>query len=162
MENEKRPLTKFCTGSSYIGEWNQLRMSGKGEYTMSNGIVYRGGMNESQFHGYGMLTYPNGHQIRGHWLNGRVQDMKFIFNDGLVFTEDNWEYCNGTDRRFYFEINNGLPPIGRHNLTSQQRIINLSDGCYDTGGGIYILSKKILVNPETNEIIRYDYIDIVL
>lgn len=155
MSNEKRPLTKFCTGSSYIGEWNQLRMSGMGEFQLPNGIIYRGEMKDNQFHGRGVLVYPNGHQIHGRWHNGEVQDMNFTFNDGLVFTQYNWEYCQGSDRRFYSEIMEGLQPIGRHCITPQKCATHLPDGCYDTVEGVYIPNKKILVNPDTNEIIRF-------
>ena len=41
------------------------------------------------------------------WLQG-----KYTFADGLVFEEENWEYCDGYDRRFYTEICNGLKPAG--------------------------------------------------
>jgi len=37
---------------------------------------------------------------------------KYTFADGLPYEEENWEYCDGYDRRFYTEIKNGLKPAG--------------------------------------------------
>lgn len=37
---------------------------------------------------------------------------KYIFVDGLVYEEENWEYCDGYDRRFYIEICKGLKLVG--------------------------------------------------
>jgi hypothetical protein len=38
---------------------------------------------------------------------------KYIFADGLEYSDKNWEYCDGYDRRFYTEICNGLKPAGK-------------------------------------------------
>lgn len=38
---------------------------------------------------------------------------QYTFADGLEFDEQNWEYCDGYDRRFYTEIRNGLKPAGK-------------------------------------------------
>lgn len=37
---------------------------------------------------------------------------KYTFADGLAYEEENWEYCDGYDRRFYTEICKGLKPAG--------------------------------------------------
>ena len=41
------------------------------------------------------------------WLQG-----KYTFADGLPYEEENWEYCDGYDRRFFTEIKSGLQPAG--------------------------------------------------
>ena len=37
---------------------------------------------------------------------------KYTFADGLDYKEEDWEYCDGYDRRFYTETCNGLKPAG--------------------------------------------------
>ena len=40
----------------------------------------------------GTLTFENG-VFEGTWENGRESGGQFIFNDGLPFTKENWNYC---------------------------------------------------------------------
>ena len=47
--------------------------------------------------------------IRGNILQFQG---KYTFADGLRYEEENWEYCDGYDRRFYTEIQGGLQPAG--------------------------------------------------
>ena len=35
-----------------------------------------------------------------------------MFKEGLEYSVDNWNYCNGIDRRFYSEVCHGLQPAG--------------------------------------------------
>ena len=37
---------------------------------------------------------------------------KYTFADGLEYDAEDWEYCDGYDRRFYTEICHGLKPAG--------------------------------------------------
>lgn len=37
---------------------------------------------------------------------------KYIFVDGLEYDLEDWEYCDGYDRRFYIEMCNGLKLVG--------------------------------------------------
>jgi len=36
----------------------------------------------------------------------------YTFSDGLNFEEEDWDYCDGYDRRYYTEIKDGLKPAG--------------------------------------------------
>ena len=38
---------------------------------------------------------------------------RYTFADGLNYEEEDWEYCDGYDRRFYTEITHNLQPAGR-------------------------------------------------
>lgn len=38
---------------------------------------------------------------------------KFTFPDGLEYSEKDWTYCDGYDRRFFTEMTNGLKPAGK-------------------------------------------------
>ena len=46
---------------------------------------------------------------------------KYTFADGLGYEEEDWEYCDGYDRRFYTETCNGLKPAGKEVVYSQFR-----------------------------------------
>lgn len=47
-----------------------------------------------------------------HKISFDVLQGKYTFADGLAYEEENWEYCDGYDRRFYTEICKGLKPAG--------------------------------------------------
>lgn len=97
-----RGSTKFCTGSSYQGTWNQFGISGTGIYRFPNGVNYEGEFKDGHFHGRGTLFYPNGNVIHGHWHKGENVFMDFKFPDGLSYNESNWKYCTKKDKRFHF------------------------------------------------------------
>ena len=69
-----------------------------------------------RFHGHGVLYFPNGGQFEAEWERGRAvgegSGGAYTFKDGLKYEEDEWEYCDGLDRRFYSEICNGIKPAG--------------------------------------------------
>lgn len=72
----------------------------------------------------------------------------YTFADGLQYDEENWEYCDGYDRRFYTEICDGLKPAGRSQLTNRIPPREIPEGCYDCGDGFY--------NPKTRVVVDYD------
>lgn len=63
-----------------------------------------------------MLYFPNGGQFEAEWERGRAvgggSGGEYTFKDGLKYEEDEWQYCDGLDRRFYSEICNGIKPAG--------------------------------------------------
>lgn len=63
-----------------------------------------------------MLYFPNGGQFEAKWERGRAVGQgsggDYTFKDGLKYEEDDWQYCDGLDRRFYSEICNGIKPAG--------------------------------------------------
>lgn len=86
-------IKNFCTGSKYVGDYNQLGMSGRGSttnffhktfqisdqeiivgiYKYPHGVIYDGYFNRNgEFHGSGTLIYPGGQKIEGYWKNGRL------------------------------------------------------------------------------------------
>lgn len=71
-----------------------------------------------RFHGHGVLYFPNGGQFEAEWERGRAVGQgsggEYTFKDGLKYEEDNWQYCDGLDRRFYSEICNGIKPAGMY------------------------------------------------
>ncbi|XP_042193096.1 MORN repeat-containing protein 5 [Callorhinchus milii] len=135
------------TGSSYVGEYKNGRMEGHGKYTLPTDTIYEGGMKDGLFHGQGTLYFPNGSKYEAFWKNGVKLSGKYIFADGLKYSDEDWNYCDAYDRRFYTEICNGLKPAGRSQLTDLDPPRTIPEGCYDCGDGFY--------NPE--ERIVYDY-----
>ena len=71
-----------------------------------------------------------------------------MFVDGLEYEEENWQYCDGYDRRFYTEICDGIKPAGRSQLTNRIPPRVIPKGCYDTGDGFY--------NPDTRIVMDYN------
>lgn len=47
----------------------------------------------------------------------------YTFADGLEYEDEDWEYCDGYDRRFYTEICEGLKPAGRSQLTNRYQTV---------------------------------------
>lgn len=63
-----------------------------------------------------MLYFPNGGQFEAEWERERAVGQgsggEYTFKDGLKYEEDDWQYCDRLDRRFYSEICNGIKPAG--------------------------------------------------
>ncbi|KAK2152378.1 hypothetical protein LSH36_330g05036 [Paralvinella palmiformis] len=136
-------------GSNYDGDWKNGRMEGIGKYSFPTETRYEGEMKDGMFHGEGTLYFPNGSKYDAKWADGIAVKGKYTFADGLVFEEENWEYCDGYDRRFYTEIKNGLQPAGRSQLTNRVPPREIPDGCYDCGDGFY--------NPNTRVVQDYNF-----
>ncbi|XP_051541399.1 MORN repeat-containing protein 5 [Myxocyprinus asiaticus] len=135
-------------GSSYNGDYKNIRMEGMGEYTFPTQTRYVGEMKDGMFHGKGVLHFPTGSKYEGTWEKGISKQGKYTFSDGLEYRETDWDYCDGNDRRFYSERCNGLKPAGESQLTDQDPPRVIPDGCYDSGDGFY--------DPNTRVIKDYD------
>ena len=61
--------------------------------------IFEGEFRDGTFHGHGSMYWPQGQRIDGIWSQGECKDKQYIFNDGLVFRSDDWEYCKFPDRR---------------------------------------------------------------
>ncbi|KAJ9587808.1 hypothetical protein L9F63_018765 [Diploptera punctata] len=149
-----RPPIKFSTDSVYIGTWDIVGMTGDGIYRLPHGVIYEGEMHDGMFHGRGTLFYPNGCKVEGIWCRGRILERKCVFTDGNSYEELEYDYCNKPDRRFATEMDNGLRPAGRSQITNEHPPRPIPDGCYDTGDGFYNPVTKCLMDPRTGEIKR--------
>jgi len=136
------------TGSSYDGEYKNGRLEGKGKYNFPTETKYEGEMKDGMFHGKGVLYFPNGSRYEATWENGIAIEGKYTFADGLVYDEENWEYCDGYDRRFYTEITGSLMPAGHEQLVNNEPRHEIPAGCYDCGDGFY--------NPATRVVVDYN------
>ncbi|XP_065068546.1 MORN repeat-containing protein 5-like isoform X2 [Rhopilema esculentum] len=125
-------------------------MEGKGEFTFPASLQtkYVGEMNDGMFHGKGTLYFQDGSKFVGEWEKGVNVTGQYIFADGLKYEPEDWEYCDGFDRRFFTEICNGLKPAGRSQLTNRIPPREIPEGCYDCGDGFY--------NPNTRIVNDYD------
>ncbi|XP_025113528.1 MORN repeat-containing protein 5-like [Pomacea canaliculata] len=137
------------TGSNYDGDYTNGRMEGQGIYTFPTETRYEGEMQDGMFHGKGTLFFTNGSRYEAIWENGYAKEGKYTFADGLQYEEENWEYCDGYDRRFYTEICDGLKPAGRSQLTNKIPPRKIPEGCYDCGDGFY--------NPNTRVVVDYNF-----
>ncbi|XP_022828272.1 MORN repeat-containing protein 5-like [Spodoptera litura] len=143
----------FKTKSKYKGGWGPFGMTGYGEYTFPNGVVYKGQFEQGMFHGTGELVYetdPAEYRavIRGKWENGIMTSRALHFSDTLEYSEHSkWTYCNLPDRRFDIEYVKGVQPAGNSYMTARQPSIEIPPGYYDTGDGLY--------NPKTKVIYSY-------
>ncbi|XP_041914576.1 MORN repeat-containing protein 5 [Alosa sapidissima] len=138
------------TGSSYSGTYKNGRMEGEGEYTFPTETRYVGQMKDGMFHGKGVLYFPNGSKYEGTWDNGRSKEGKYTFLDGLEYEEDDWDFCDGYDRRFYTERCNGLKPAGESQLTNLVPPQVIPDGCYDCGDGFYDPKTRVVTDYHHN------------
>uniref|UniRef100_A0A2H1VUU8 MORN repeat-containing protein 5 n=3 Tax=Spodoptera frugiperda TaxID=7108 RepID=A0A2H1VUU8_SPOFR len=144
-------MKKFKTNSRYQGGWGPLGMTGYGEYTFPNGVVYKGEFKEGMFHGNGELIYnpdpAEGHSvIRGNWENGTMTSRSIHFSNTLEYNEHKWAYCQQPDRRFDIEYATSIQPAGKSYLTARQPTIEIPPGYYDTGDGLYNPKTKVIYN----------------
>ncbi|AWP15150.1 putative MORN repeat-containing protein 5 [Scophthalmus maximus] len=121
-------------------------MEGQAEYTFPTETKYEGEMKEGMFHGKGVLHFPNGSKHEATWENGKAIQGSFTFADGLQYHEQDWDYCDGNDRRFYSERCNGLRPAGESQLTDLHPPRVIPDSCYDCGDGFYDPTTRVITS----------------
>ncbi|KAF7279379.1 hypothetical protein GWI33_007322 [Rhynchophorus ferrugineus] len=152
-KDTKVQFATFCTGSSYIGDFNTLGMTGKGIYKYPHGVIYEGDFNKNgEFHGAGVLRYPNGHNVEGIWRNGKlVKNPIFVAADNTQYRS---QYCKIPDRRFEIEMQQYLAPAPNEflmNKPNPPRVI--PPGCYDAGEGFY--------DPKRNVLLKYSDLSVL-
>ncbi|CAD1474408.1 unnamed protein product, partial [Heterotrigona itama] len=133
--------TRFIDGSEYRGTWNTLGMEGIGKFVLPHNAIFEGEFRDGTFHGHGSMYWPRGQRIDGIWLQGECKDKRYIFNDGLVFRSDDWEYCKFPDRRYQTCIKYGLKPAGATLRRNDRNEYVIPPMCYDAGIGIFNPSK---------------------
>jgi len=134
-------------GCQYEGETVDNMHHGQGKLTFPNGNVYEGGFHLGKFHGAGVLHLAKGGRYEGTWQHGKEVEGKFVFDDGLVYEEKNWNYCTPQDRRFQSERKNGLMPAGATKMSDKRERNELPVGCYDVVDGYF--------DPGTNKVHAY-------
>merc|ERR1712137_535713 len=101
-----------------------------------------------EFHGEGALVYPNGGRYQAKWERGYAVEGRYVFKDGLLYEDRNWQYVSPGDRRFYTEVLDGLQPAGKTLLTNERTPPQIPKGTYDTGSGLF--------DPATEQVLSYD------
>ncbi|XP_034997232.2 MORN repeat-containing protein 5 isoform X2 [Hippoglossus stenolepis] len=139
-------LIMEVTGSSYKGPIKNGRMEGEGEYLFPTETRYEGETRDGVFQGEGVLYFPNGSKYEATWENGKAIQGSFTFADGLQFEEQDWDYCDGCDRRFYSERCNGLRPAGESQLTDLHPPRVIPDLGYDCGDGFYDPTTRVVTS----------------
>merc|ERR1712217_237598 len=136
------------SGTTYEGPEKNDWYEGEGRFKFPNGVVYEGQFRKGEFHGEGALVYPNGGRYQARWERGYAVEGKYLFNDGLLYEDQNWQYVSQGDRRFYTEVKEGLQPAGKTLLTNEKVPPPLPKGTYDYGSGYF--------DPATEQIMSYD------
>mmetsp|Transcript_7465 Transcript_7465/g.17692 ORF Transcript_7465/g.17692 Transcript_7465/m.17692 type:complete len:181 (-) Transcript_7465:80-622(-) len=137
------------SGTKYEGPEKNEWYEGEGKFKFPNGVVYEGQFRKGEFHGEGALVYPNnGGRYQAKWERGYAVEGKYLFNDGLLYEDRNWQYVSQGDRRFYTEVLEGLQPAGKTLLTNEKVPPPIPKGTYDYGNGYY--------DPETHKIMSYN------
>ncbi|XP_068713175.1 MORN repeat-containing protein 5-like [Montipora foliosa] len=140
-----------CMGTKYEGGRPKGRMDDSKasfEFPSHFRSEYQGGFKDGMFHGEGVIQFPDlGVKYTGKFEKGKATEGEFEFTDGLQYViEDDWSYCDGREHReFKSEIENGLKPAGRSQLTNQHPPQSIPSGMYDCGDGFYDPLKRNVV-----------------
>ena len=128
-------VSPVCVRRQVLG-W---RWEGLGALTLPSGVRYEGQFRDGKFHGTGTLHFPSGSKYEGQWERGVCTNGLYTFADGLSFSDKDWTYCQYPDRRYWSEIQQGLRPAGRSQLTDREDhpAADVPAGMYDTGDGLY-------------------------
>lgn len=141
------------SGTEYDGPTKNEWFEGDGKFKFPNGVVYEGQFRKGEFHGSGALVYPNGGRYQATWERGYAIQGRYVFNDGLLYEDRNWQYVSQSDRRFYTEVLTGLQPAGQTLLTNERVPPKIPYGTYDTGNGYF--------DATTEQIMAYDGKDVI-
>lgn len=57
-----------------------------------------------------------------------VTQGEFRFKDNLLYNEEDWEYCDEDDRRFFSEWEHGVNPAGKLSSSLHTALYHLSNG----------------------------------
>ncbi|CAK9807320.1 MORN repeat-containing protein 5 [Anthophora quadrimaculata] len=139
--------TRFIDGSEYRGTWNDLGMEGIGKFVLPHNTIFEGEFRDGTFHGHGSIYWPRGQRADGIWFQGECENKRYIFDDGLNFSDKNWEYCKFPDRRYLACLKYGLNPAGVTLRTNKRNGFIIPPMSYDSGIGIF--------NPRTHCITSY-------
>lgn len=126
---------------------------GDGKLKFPSGVEYVGQFHKGEFHGEGALVYPNGGRYQATWERGFAIKGHYVFNDGLLYEDKQWQYVSKNDRRFYTEVKEGLQPAGQTLLTNEKDPPKIPFGAYDTGNGYY--------EPDSGQVMSYDGKEVV-
>ncbi|KAK1122535.1 hypothetical protein K0M31_008986 [Melipona bicolor] len=155
--------TRFIDGSEYRGTWNTLGMEGIGKFVLPHNAIFEGEFRDGTFHGHGSIYWPQRQRIDGIWLQGECKDKQYIFNDGLVFRSDDWEYCKFPDRRYQTCIKYGLRPAGATLRRNDRNEYVIPPMCYDAGIGIFNPSKCYITSyKDSNKILEIPNAKLIL
>ena len=127
-------MVDLWSGSKFSGEMKNGWFEGKGRFVFPSGVVYDGSFHKGEFHGVGELRYPGQGAFKATWVDGRATNGTFTFEDGLVFSENDWSYLNGQSRHIHGHHLDNLPDI--------------PEETFDTGEGYF--------DPRTNLVFSYD------
>ncbi|CAF0860137.1 unnamed protein product [Didymodactylos carnosus] len=126
---------------------SKMKLEGeKSRFVFPSNTVYLGDFKDGEFDGHGTLHYANGAKYEATWKNGIALEGKYTFPDGLAYESENWEYCDGYDRRFYTEIIDGLKPAGRSQLKNTKTPEEIPETNYDVGDGMYDPETRIVTD----------------
>ncbi|KAI0238372.1 MORN repeat-containing protein 5 [Lamellibrachia satsuma] len=134
------------TGSKLVADETNERLEGTGTYVFPTGTRYEGEFWDGMFHGKGTLFFANGSMYKGEWVEGTAVKGVYTFSDGLSFEEEDWDYCDGYDRRYYTEIKDGLKPAGRSQLTNVLPPRIVPPDVYDCGDGFYHAETRVVMD----------------
>ncbi|XP_076678469.1 MORN repeat-containing protein 5 [Andrena cerasifolii] len=134
---EEEEVRRFVEGSVYKGTWKPLGMEGIGRFVLPYKSIFEGELRDNTFHGHGSAYWARRQRVDGVWLHGECKNRRYIFNDGLIFRENDWKYCQFPDRRYYTCLLHGLRPAGATLRTNHQDAALIPPTCYDAGIGIF-------------------------
>eukprot|EP01041_Mallomonas_annulata_P012218 gene12218-25649_t len=121
----------------YDGGYQAGRFDGHGTYECAAGR-YVGQFHDGQFHGKGTLYLNEGGKFVGEFRAGKYISGTYIFEDGLEYKDQDWEYCTAKDPRFYAEVKEKVPIDGPLKyVTSNPAEPLLPLDCYDVIDGYY-------------------------
>lgn len=73
----------FSNKDKYIGHWENQYRQGEGRMIFANGDEYFGNFEKSKFEGYGEMLYASGNSYEGQWLDNKPHgNGTFLFSNG--------------------------------------------------------------------------------
>ncbi|MFO0318973.1 MAG: hypothetical protein ACK5Z5_01030, partial [Neisseriaceae bacterium] len=80
----------FANGDRYEGDFVEDKQHGKGVYSYANGDKYEGEFVEGKRHGKGVCNYANGDIYEGNFVEDKVSKGKYTYLNGHIYIGE-WE-----------------------------------------------------------------------
>lgn len=101
---------KYANGAEYVGDWKDGKRHGKGTMKYTDGVEYTGDWQDDKRHGNGTITFADGEKYIGEWQNHKkhgkglgITPLAIYYGDFVNGRYDGWGVWVSKDGGIIYE-----------------------------------------------------------